>query len=119
MGPSEKNLKVLNELFKTDKGVISQNDQNNKILLEFLDRKAKFRVQEFLHFKRTIDQINLEDILMGDCFSDLQIVHHKHSDQLFVLTLCDLVALKELLDGAKVMLNLNSIICSRLSAFAL
>jgi len=105
-----------NELFRTTKGVIYQNDQQNTFSLEFLNRKAEFRVHEFLHFKKTIDQINLEDLLLGECFPDLQIIHHKHSDHLFVFTLCDLVALKELLAGAKVMLALNSIICSRLSS---
>ena len=107
------------ELYRTGKGVIYQGNQQNNFLLEFLDRKAEFRVQDFLHFKKIIDQINVEDLLLGECIPDLQIIHHKHSDHLFVFTLCDLVALKELLAGAKVMLDLNSIICSRLSSCSL
>jgi len=107
------------ELFRTVKGVIYQDNQQNNFSLEFLDRKVAFRVQDFLHFKKIIDRINIEDLLLGDCFQDLQIIHHKHSDHLFVFTLCDLVALKELLAGAKVMLDLNHIICSRLSSCSL
>jgi len=107
------------ELFRTVKGVIYQDNLRNNFSLEFLDRKVAFRVKEFLHFKKIIDQIKVEDVLLGECFPEFQIIHHKQSDHLFVFTLCDLVALKELLAGAKVMLELNSIICSRLSSCSL
>ena len=53
-----------------------------------------------------VDKINLEDLFFND-LSDLHIIHHRHSDHLFLVTLCDLVALKELLSGTKVMLELN------------
>ena len=106
----------LNELFRTSKGVVYQNDQNNSFFLDFQGRTAEFRVQDFLHFKRSVDKINLDDLFLNDLNPDLQIIHHKNTDQLFLITLCDLVALKELLSGAKVMLELNSIICSRLSS---
>jgi hypothetical protein len=105
----------MNELFRTKKGVVYQDDQNSCFTLDFMGRKAVFKVYEFLHFKRSIDNINLTDLFLNDVGQDLQIIHHKISDQLFLITLCDLVALKELLSGAKVMLELNSIICSRLS----
>jgi hypothetical protein len=104
----------ITELFRTEKGVVYQDDQNSCFTLDFMGRKAIFKVYEFLHFKRSIDNINLADLFLNDVDQDLQIIHHKNSDQLFLITLCDLVALKELLSGAKVMLELNSIICSRL-----
>lgn len=108
-----------NVLFRTAKGAVYQDDSNNSFTLEFMGKKGVFKVHEFLHFKKSIDKINLDDLFLNDLDQDLQIIHHKNSDQLFVITLCDLVALKELLSGAKVMLELNSIISSRLSAFAL
>jgi hypothetical protein len=108
----------LNELYRTVRGVVYQDDVNNCFTLEFMGRKTVFKVYEFLHFKKSIDNINLADLFLNDQDQDLQIIHHKNSDQLFVITLCDLVALKELLSGAKVMLELNSIICSRLSTCA-
>ncbi|GJM30388.1 MAG: hypothetical protein DHS20C17_30230 [Cyclobacteriaceae bacterium] len=111
--------KNLVELFRTPKGVVYQDDCNNGFLLEFMGKEVLFKVQEFLHFRKSIDRINLEDLLMNDLDPDLQIIHHKNTGQLFLITLCDLVALKELLSGAKVMLELNSIICSRLSPFVL
>ena len=116
---AENGLLGLNELFRTEKGVVYQDDQTNSFTLDFMGRKAVFRVCEFLHFKRSIDNINLADLFLNDVDSDLQIIHHRNSDQLFLITLCDLVALKELLSGAKVMLELNSIICSRLSTCTL
>jgi len=105
---------TVSELFRTEKGVIYQDDRNNRFTLEFMDRKAAFKVQEFLHFKKAVDSISLEELFLND-HSDLQIIHHRNTDQLFLITLCELVALKELLSGAKVMLELNSIICSRLA----
>ena len=101
------------ELFRTSKGVIYQHDITSSFTMEFLGKTAVFKVQEFLHFKKSIDKINLTDLLLGDC-PDLQIIHHKFSNHLFVVTLCDLVAMKELLAGAKVMLELNSILNNRL-----
>ena len=102
------------ELFRTPKGVIFQDDKRGRFTLEFLGKTTSFKVQDFLHFKKAVDKINLEDILLNDC-PDLQIIHHRNTDQLFVITLCDLVSLKELLNGAKVMLELNSIVHTRLA----
>lgn len=104
----------LNELFRTTKGVIYQDDRSNRFLLKFMGKEVRFKVQEFLHFKKSIDKIDLQDLFLNEPTADLQIIHHRHSDQIFLITLCELVALKELLSGAKVMLELNSIICSRL-----
>ena len=104
----------ITELFRTPKGVIFQNDRRGEFMLEFLGRTTNFKVQEFLHFKKSVDKINLEDLILND-LPDLQIIHHRNTDQLFVVTLCDLVSLKELLNGAKVMLELNSIVNSRLA----
>ncbi len=115
-----KNQKTgLNELYKTGKGAVYQDDENSCFTLEFMGKLTVFKVYEFLHFKKSIDNINLADLFLNDLGQDLQIIHHKNSDQLFIITLCDLVALKELLSGAKVMLELNSIICSRLSTCTL
>jgi hypothetical protein len=111
----EGKINTLNELFRTDKGVVYQDDINSRFTLEFMGRKVSFKVHQFLHFKRSIDSINLEDLFLNDIHADLQIIHHRNTDQLLVVTLCELVALKELLSGAKVMLELNSIICSRLA----
>lgn len=102
------------ELFRTSKGVVYQDDRQCCFTLKFMHRTAHFKVQEFLHFKRSIDKINLEDLFFND-LSDLHIIHHRHSDHLFLVTLCDLVALKELLSGTKVMLELNSILSARLA----
>ena len=109
------NRSHVSELFRTDKGVVFQDDANNCFVLKFMGKKATFKVNEFIHFKKSIDRINLNDLFLNDLDTDLQIIHHKNSDQLFVVTLCDLVSLKELLAGAKVMLELNSIIYSRLA----
>jgi hypothetical protein len=109
----------LNELYRTAKGACYQDDQTNRFLLEFMGKEVEFKVQEFLHFKKSIDKIDLQDLFLNEPTADLQIIHHKHSDHIFLITLCELVALKELLSGAKVMLELNSIICSRLMPLAL
>ena len=108
----------ITELFRTSKGVVFQDDKRGRFMLEFLGRTTNFKVQEFLHFKKSVDQINLEDLILND-LPDLQIIHHRNTDQLFVVTLCDLVSLKELLNGAKVMIELNSIVSTRLAVCAL
>ena len=71
------------ELFRTTKGVVFQDDAHKRFTLKFMGRTANFRVQEFLHFKRCIDKVDLEDLFFND-LPDLQIIHHKHSDHLFL-----------------------------------
>ena len=109
---------LYSELFRTSRGVVYQDDKNGLFILEFMNKTARFKVQEFLHFKKAIDLLDLDDLFINEK-QDLQIIHHKNSDHLFVVTLCDLVTLKELLNGAKVMLELNSILSTRLASCSL
>lgn len=107
-------------LFKTDKGAVIQDDHAHQFVLIFNGRQARFKVQEFLQFKRSMDAINLEDLFLGEGPGiDVQIIHHQGSDQLFVFTLCEIIAVKELVQGAMAMLQLNRILNDRLPSLAL
>jgi len=108
-------LNGLTELYRNHKGVVYQNDHDNTFLLEFSGKQCVFKVQGFINFKKTIDKIDLDDLFLNESAADLQIIHHKNSGQLFLVTLCELVALRDLLAGSRAMLELNSIICSRLA----
>lgn len=103
------------ELFRTDKGAVFQDDQSHKFILEFKGKQAQFKVSEFLQFKRSIDKINLQDLFLKDVTQvDIEIIHHFSSGHLFVFTLCELIAIRELLHGTMTMLELQRIISEKL-----
>jgi len=104
-------------LYQTKKGTVIQDDGTCQFILEFQGRKTLFKVSEFLQFKKTLDEINLADLFLGEGTGiDVQIIHYRGSDHFFVLTLCELVALKDLMHGAMTMIALNRMVHDRLQA---
>lgn len=104
-------------LYRTDKGAILQDDGTRQFILEFQGRSTRFKVAEFLQFKKNIDDLDLKDLFLSEGKGiDIQIIHQKGSGHLFVFTLCELVNIKELLQGAMAMIELNRIINDRLQA---
>ncbi len=102
-------------LFQTEKGRVIQDDHAHQFILEFGGKKSFFKVQEFLQFKKSIDNLNLQDLFLGEGPGvDIQIIHHTGSEHLFVFTLCELIGIKELLSGAATMIELNRILNDRL-----
>ena len=102
-------------VFRTEKGAIIQDDHRRQYILEFQGKRTVFKVSDFLQFKKQLDQIDLAQLFLEDGKGmDVQILHQKGSDQIFVFTLCELVAIKELFHGAKTMLELNRILQERL-----
>lgn len=99
------------ELFQTDKGIAYQCDTTNRILLKFDSFELGLRIQQFQHLRRSLNQIDIKFRLFD--LSD-------ESDHLLVeapmvnfqkrLTLCDIIQLRELVNGTYFALELNSIL---------
>ncbi len=107
--------KDLVEVYRTEKGCVYQSDSQSSYWIEFGGKMCAQRPRCFFKLKNMIDSVNLEQKL--NCTkksSDCEIIP-LDKDNYCVFTLCELVAFKELLNGAKVMLELNSIIKERLS----
>jgi hypothetical protein len=102
------------EVFKTDGGAIYQCDAERCWYVDFAGKMAKFDHRCLLKLRKAVYHINIEQILLDNTKApDVEIIFIA-CDHCYVLTLLQIIALKELLEGAFVMLELNHIIHDRL-----
>ena len=106
----------LTEIFRTENGCVFQCDEQQRFFVEFSGIRTAFKVQGLFKLKRMIDAIDIEAMVQNPCrVADFEIVHLPGCERCFVLTLTDILKLKDLLSGAAVMLELNSILSERLN----
>lgn len=103
------------EVFATKSGAIFQSDSESCWYIDFAGKLAQFDYRNLLKLKRAVYQINIEEkLLSNDKSADVEIIFICACDHSYVLSLLELIKLKELLQGAFVMLELNHIIYDRL-----
>jgi len=103
------------EVFSTAKGAIYQSDDENCWYIDFAGKLARFDYRNLLKLKKAVYQIDIENLLLSsDKAPDLEIIFICACDHCYVLSLLQIIALKELLQGSFVMLELNHIIYDRL-----
>lgn len=108
------------ELYRTTSGVVSQCNNQNCYWLKFGGHTTAFRVSDFLAFKKELDAIDLEAMLADPSpGADYVILMPLRNPHCFVLDVMDILSLRELLDGAKFMIELNSLIKSHALDFSL
>jgi hypothetical protein len=99
------------EIFKTAHGAMYQCNRTNRYLIDYAGNLSVLKVEDFLILKKLVDGVNLEEMAQNpDRAADFAIISPFRVDRCFVLTLTDVVNLKELLAGTKVMLELNSLL---------
>ena len=103
------------EVFSTTKGAIYQSDSESCWYIDFAGKLARFDYRNLLKLQKAVYQIDIEHLLLkSDKAPDLEILFICACDHCYVLSLIEIIALKELLQGAFVMLELNHIIFDRL-----
>ncbi|NGF56035.1 hypothetical protein G5B00_05850 [Parapedobacter sp. SGR-10] len=101
-------LAHVEEVFKTDFGAVYQCSRKNCYWLEFQHTTTAFKVSDFIHFKKRIDAIDIEKMLCDSSrSSDFEIVMPFRTERCFLLTVEDILNLRELLSGAKFVLELK------------
>jgi len=96
------------EVFKTEVGAVYQCSRKNCYWLEFQDTTTSFNVSDFLLFKRRVDSIDIEKMLCDSSrSSDFEIIMPFRTERCFILSVEDILHLREILDGAKFMIELN------------
>ena len=99
------------EIFRTDKGVVYQCDASYRLILEFWDTHTLFSARDFARFRRMVETIDIRQMALSTAAADdVEILAIPQTERCYVLTLCEVVHLRELLNGAKVMLELNSML---------
>ncbi len=111
----EQRSTILEEVFRTHAGCVYQSDAENCLYVDFGGRAIKFSLRCFFRLKSLVDKVNLPDMaICPERWSDIEIISPCACEHCYVLTLAEIAALKDLLAGAKVMLELNSILKERL-----
>lgn len=97
------------ELFSTEYGQACQCDFTSKINITFKDIIASFKIQDFLSFRRLINNIDIRSKLMDlSDESDHQFIEAPKLNLYKKLTLCELIQLRDLINGAHFSIELNS-----------
>ena len=100
-----------NELFSTAKGFSLQCDLTAKIILHFGEMQASFRIQDFLNFRRFINNIDIHSKIFDlSDDSDYEFVEAPQLNIYHKLTLCELIQLRELVNGTHFAIELNSLL---------
>ncbi|HKG05141.1 MAG TPA: hypothetical protein VKB19_01715 [Pedobacter sp.] len=103
------------EVFTITGGAVYQCDNENCWYIDFAGKLARFDYRNLLKLKKAVYQIDIEKLLLSsDKAPDLEIIFICACDHCYVLSLLQIIALKELLQGSFVMLELNHIIYDRL-----
>lgn len=104
------------EVFSTSFGSVSQCDQQHCFIINFEGKETRVNVPCFFCLKRMVDKVDLHAMASSvEPSSDITIITPHGCGHCFALTLSQVMQFKELLAGARVMLELNSIIHERLN----
>lgn len=107
------------EIFRTEQGVVFQCNRRNCFWVEFAGGISPFTLHDFKILKKQIEAINVTEMAQNtDRTADVVILMPHRSERCFVLTLTDVLHFRELLQGAKVMIELNSLVYESLHAMA-
>jgi hypothetical protein len=105
----------ITEVFKTTGGAIYQCDAERCWYVDFAGKIARFDYRCLLKLRKAVYYINIEQLLLDNTKApDVEIIFICACDHCYVLTLVQIIALKELLEGTFVMLELNRIIQGKL-----
>ena len=103
------------DVFQTSAGAIYQSDAERCWYVDFAGKVAKFDYRCLLKLRKAVYHIDIEQALLNTTQDpDVEIIFICACDHCYVLSLLQIIALKELLEGTFVMLELNHIIHDRL-----
>lgn len=101
-------LANVEEIFKSDFGAVYQCSRKNCYWLEFQNTTTSFKVSDFIRFKKRIDSIDIAKMLCDSSrSSDFEIVMPFRTERCFILSIEDIINLRDILAGAKFVLELK------------
>jgi hypothetical protein len=105
----------MTEVFGTNKGAIFQCDTDRCWYVDFAGKFDRFDYRNLLKLRKAVYNVDIEKTLLDSSKSpDVEIIFICACDHCYVLTLMQIIALKEILEGTFVMLELNNILHDRL-----
>lgn len=102
-------LAQVEEVFMTEHGAVYQCSRKNCYWLEFQGTTTAFKVSDFFLFKKRIDALDITQMLTDTSrASDFEMVMPHRIERCFILSVQDIINLREVLAGAKFVIELNS-----------
>lgn len=99
------------QLFSSEFGATYQSDQDRCFYLHFQGRELALSVCSLIAFKKKVDSVDLVKMLTDEeDYSDVVLLSTCQREAYFLLSIQEIIDLKELLGGTLVMLELNSIL---------
>lgn len=104
-------MNSMSELFSTSKGNSFQCDITSKIVVKFGEMEAHFKIHDFLNFRRLINNIDIcSRIFDLSDESDFEFIEAPRVNFASHLTLCEVIQLRELINGTHFAIELNSLL---------
>ena len=105
------NQNHLKELYQNQKGITWQCDLTNRVFMKFGDSVTAFKVHDFLHFRRKVNSVDIHEMIfnISDDF-DFELIEAPQSGFSSHLTLCEIVQLRDLLDGTKFSMDVTTML---------
>ncbi|TAE40838.1 MAG: hypothetical protein EAZ70_02885 [Runella slithyformis] len=105
----------IEELYRNAKGCTYQCDLTNRVVLQFGAYVSAFKFHDFRSFCQKVNSVNIHEMIfnLSDEY-DFQAVQTPSCQQTYRLSLCELVQLRDLLNGTKFTLELNSLLHERI-----
>lgn len=108
------------EIFRTTQGAVYQCNCRNCYWIEFAGSSSPFTLPDFKLLKKQLEAINVSEMAQNTArTADVVILMPHRSERCFVLTLTEVLHFRELLQGAKAMIELNSLLYESLHAMAI
>ncbi|MEO9804194.1 MAG: hypothetical protein ABJF04_13140 [Reichenbachiella sp.] len=106
---------MIHTIYHTTHGKVVQNDKDNCFYLQYKGNEYRMAVCALIAFKSKLDQLNIEEMLLSDTsLNSIEIIPLCNKERLLVLTLDEIIEMKDLIPGTLVMLELNSIVQQRI-----
>ncbi len=98
------------EIFATNAGAMYQSDRERCFFLVFQEKNMKLRITDFFILQKMVFQIDVPSMASNVLPEyDLEIIAPCFMENVLILTLKEVLALQEILEGTQVMLELNQI----------
>lgn len=101
-------LAHVEEVFRTEFGAVYQCSRKNCYWLDFNGTTTSFSVSDFVLFRKKIDSIDVVRMLCDSSRTfDFEIIMPFRTERCFILSAADVLNLRDILAGAKFVLELN------------
>lgn len=109
---TEKDCQLV-EIYRTQHGAVYQCNAKNAFCLEYAKRRSWFKVNYFLDFVKLVNKLNVAEMAKNTSRNaDIAVLMPAYTERCFVLTLKDVIDLRDILNGAKFNIQLNSMVRS-------